>query len=159
MAEIQLVKQSGSLRPANEVDADVMRKIKTGALVLADIRQPRNPRFHRKFFALLNLAFDYWRPGPVTMPDGQQIDAEKNFERFRKDVLILAGFRKTVVNIKGEARLEADSISFASMDETQFNEVYKAVFSVCWRLVLRHIPNMTEEHAHNVINSMMEFDG
>lgn len=158
MAEVQMVKHGGGLRPANEVDADVLAKIKTGALVLADIKQPRNPRFHRKFFALLNLAYEYWNPGPVTLPDGQQIEAEKNFDRFRKDVLILAGFRKTVVNIKGEARLEADSISFGSMDETRFHEVYRAAFSVCWRLVLKHIPGMSEAVAENTINQMLEFD-
>lgn len=158
MTEVQLVKHGQGLRPANEVDAAALQKIKTGALVLAEIKQPRNPKFHRKFFALLNLAFEYWAPGPVTLPDGSQIEAEKCFDRFRKDVLILAGFRKTVVNVKGEARLEAESVSFSSMDETRFNEVYRAAFGVCWRLVLRHIPGMTEQQAENTINQMLSFD-
>jgi hypothetical protein len=158
VAEMQLIKHAGSLRPANQTDADKLAKVKQGALVLADIRQPRNSRYHRKFMAMLDMAFDYWEPGEVTLPDGVKIEAGKDFDRFRKDVTILAGFRHPVVNIKGEVRYEADSISFSSMDEGRFNEVYKAVFGVCWRLVLRKIPGMTESVAENTINQMMAFD-
>jgi hypothetical protein len=32
------------------------------AFLYADFKQARNPAFHRKFFALLNLGFDYWQP-------------------------------------------------------------------------------------------------
>jgi hypothetical protein len=155
---IQMIKQGGLLRPANQVDADVLAKIKTGAVVQAEIKQPRNPRFHRKFFAMLGLAFEYWTPGPVTLPDGSAFEAEKSFDRFRKDVLILSGFRTLVVNIKGEARYEAESISFSAMDEGKFHDVYRAVFSTCWQFVLKHIPGMTKELAENTINQMMSFD-
>jgi hypothetical protein len=31
-------------------------------VLYADFKQARNPAFHRKFFALLNLGFDYWQP-------------------------------------------------------------------------------------------------
>lgn len=159
MSVVQLIKMpGGSLRAAGESDAELLKRIKSGALVHADIKQPRNPMFHRRFFALLNLSFEYWQPGQVTMPDGSLIEAEKSFERFRKDALILAGFRKLVVNIKNEARYEAQSISFAAMDETEFQQVYRSVFGVCWRLVLIHVPNMTEEAAHNAINSILELD-
>ncbi len=33
-----------------------------GGILYADFKQARNPAFHRKFFALLNLGFDYWHP-------------------------------------------------------------------------------------------------
>lgn len=41
-----------------------------GAVLYADFKQARNPAFHRKFFALLNLGFDYWQPtgGTISRP-------------------------------------------------------------------------------------------
>jgi hypothetical protein len=158
MAELQLIKHPGGiLRPANLADDEALQRIQNGKLVLADIKQPRNPTFHRRFFALLNFGFEYWNPLPVEI-DGRTFEAEKNFDRFRKDVLILAGYRKVVVNIKNEARYEAESISFANMDETQFREVYRAVFSVLWRLVLQHVKGMTEEVAQKTMEDMLRFE-
>ncbi|MDS1351987.1 bacteriophage protein, partial [Klebsiella pneumoniae] len=39
-----------------------VKKIRLGAVLYSDFKQARNPAFHRKFFALLNLGFDYWQP-------------------------------------------------------------------------------------------------
>ena len=52
---------------------------------------------------------------------------EKSFEAFRKEVLIKSGFYSVVYSTNG-IKKEADSISFANMDDTKFAEVYKAVF-------------------------------
>jgi hypothetical protein len=157
--EIQLIKQAGGgFRPANQHDADALARIKTGALVNAEIKQPRNAIYHRRFFALLGFAYEYWQPGEVTMPDGTVSEAEKDINRFRKDALILAGYRKVVVNIKGEARYEAQSMSFAAMDETEFHDLYKAVFNVLWRLVLQHVRGMTMEVAERTMEEMLRLE-
>lgn len=158
MSEIQLIKQPGcKLVPANDVDYEIINKIRNGQLCLAKIVQPRNPKFHRRFFALLNFGYEYWNPEPIEI-DGQVIEAEKNFERFRKDILIVSGFRTMVVNIKNEVRYEAESISFANMDETRFNEVYQLVFNTIWRLVLSKVSGMTEEIVENTMNQLLAFD-
>lgn len=62
--ELQLIKQSsGILIPATPETSDVLQsKIKLGAVLVAEFRQVRNPAFHRRFFALLNLGFEYWEP-------------------------------------------------------------------------------------------------
>jgi hypothetical protein len=156
MAELQMYKSNGVLRPAQQSDIDTLEKVRTGAPVLAKIVQIRNPKFHAKFFALLNFAFEYWQPEVPVTKSG--IIPERNFEKFREDITIVAGFCETVIGIKGEARLKAKSISFANMDETEFNDLYKAVFNVCWRLVLQHVRGMTQEVAENTINQMMAFD-
>lgn len=158
MAEFQLIKMpGGTLRPANQDDADRLQRIENGRLVLADIKQPRNPLFHRKLFALLNFAFDYWTPEPMDF-DEMTIEPEKSFDRFRKDVLILSGFRYAVVNIKNQVRYEAESISFAEMDETRFHEVYRAVFSTLWRMILSKVQGMTQQDVDNAINQLLSFD-
>lgn len=60
MAQLQLIKQSaGILIPATPETSDFLHsKCKLGAVLEAEFRQLRNPAFHRKFFALLNLGFD-----------------------------------------------------------------------------------------------------
>ncbi|MGG2141100.1 DUF1367 family protein [Symbiopectobacterium sp. RP] len=63
MAQYSFTKSAGGiLIPATPDSKDFIQRIKVGAVVSADIRQVRNPAFHRKFFSLLNLGFEYWQP-------------------------------------------------------------------------------------------------
>ncbi|ASM07372.1 DUF1367 family protein [Serratia marcescens] len=64
MAQLQLIKQSsGILIPATPETSDFLQKnCKLGAVLVADFKKVRNPAFHRRFFALLNLGFEYWEP-------------------------------------------------------------------------------------------------
>ena len=155
--EVQLVKQPGGiLRPANQVDADAMAKIANGRVVNVKVVQPRNPKFHRKFFAMLNFFFELWELPEDLNYNG--IKPEKNPEQFRSDILIAAGFRELSANIKGEVRFRAKSISFGSMDDTEFSEVYRLVFNACWKFVMGKISNYTPEQAENTINQMLSYD-
>lgn len=133
MKEIVLAKVAGGvLAPIDPQAAEYIAKLKTGAAVRATVKQQRNPRFHRKFFALLNLAFDAWEPATNTYK-GQVVS--KNFDQFRNDIVCLAGFYEMAVNLKGETRLTAKSISFANMDQAEFDALYNATVDV----VLKHI--------------------
>src|SRR5690606_3052118 len=154
-----------AFRPANQHDADALEKIKNGSVINAKFTQPRNPLFHRKFFALLGFAYEYWNPDPDEIMSSKFAELlpenwvpEKNFERFRKDILILAGYRTIVVNVKNEIRYEAESISFASMDDVEFQQLYSTVFNVVWEMVVKKITGMTPEIAENTINQMLSFD-
>jgi len=144
----------GMFRPANESDAEIAEKIANNRYVTADIKQVRNPAFHAKFFALLNFGYQYFEPEPQMI---RGIEAVKNRDKFREDVLIMAGHREAVVNIKNEVRFVAKSISFGSMEELEFNELYKTVFEVIWRLVVSKVHGMTEEIAQNTIDQMLGF--
>ncbi len=95
---------------------------------------PRNAKFHRKFFSMLHFAFDAWEPKRMRKTyKGKEV--AKNFERFRKDILILAGFYEQTFDLRGNMKLEAHSISFASMDDEEFERVYSAVADV----ILDHV--------------------
>lgn len=146
------------LLPACEEAAEWLRKKKLGATILVEPREARNGAFHRKYFALLNLAFDYWKDHAETMEyKGEPV--LPNFERFRRDVAILAGFYKPVTNIKGEVRLEAESISFAAMSEERFEELYGATINVLLQRVFngRVCPKWTEEQLRSVAQQVLEF--
>ncbi|PSU19939.1 hypothetical protein CTM97_18550 [Photobacterium phosphoreum] len=63
MAKIALVKmQGGALVPLTDDDKHFIDKKRVGTVLECDFKTLRNPMFHRKYFALLNLGFDYWNP-------------------------------------------------------------------------------------------------
>lgn len=133
----------------DEGDAD---SIKTGEIVLADIKRPRNIKFHRKYFALLKFAFDTWEPECLDY-NGQKVG--KSFDRFRDDITILAGYYTLSENIKGEPKAEAKSISFGKMYEDEFSCLYSATITAILKYVLT---NYTREDIDNVIDNIIGFD-
>ena len=146
------------LLPACEEAAEWLRKKKLGATILVEPREIRNGGFHRKYFALLNLAFDYWRDNAETIEyKGQPVLPD--FDRFRRDVAILAGFYRPVTNIKGEVRLEAESISFASMSEERFEELYSAKINVLLQRVFNGsvCTKWSEEQLRSVAEQVVSF--
>lgn len=64
MAQLHLVKQSqGILIPATPETSEFLHsKCKLGAVLEAEYKLVRNPAFHRRYFSLLNLGFEYWEP-------------------------------------------------------------------------------------------------
>lgn len=152
MKELVLTKApGGALIPMDPQAAEYIAKLKTGAAVRATVKQQRNPRFHRKFFALLNLAFDAWEPVEATYKGAA---VGKNFDQFRNDVVVLAGFYEMAVNLKGETRLTAKSISFASMDQEEFDRLYNAVVNV---ILTRILTNYSRDDLDAVIDRLMGF--
>jgi len=143
----------GMLRPAFDADVEALEKIKNGRLVRAKIEQPRNQKFLAKFHVMIDFAFDYWEP---VLDPVNNIVPVKDRETFREQVTIMAGYREAVMGIKG-VRWKARSIAFGSMEEDEFNSVYKAVFSVLWQVALSKVPNMQEAEAHNLINQLSSF--
>lgn len=157
MSDMVLVKTpNGALAPADEDARALLDKLKAGQGVRATIRRARNVRFHRKAFALFKLAFDVWEP--VEPLEYKGVPVAKDFDRFRKDITIMAGFYKAVYNARGELRLEADSLSFASMDEDRFEQVFRAVLTVVWNRVLRNAGYESPDEVERVVNELMRFD-
>jgi hypothetical protein len=61
MSELLVTKtQGGTLAPADQQAADYIARLKLGEVVKVKATRARNPGHHRKFFALLNLAYDAW---------------------------------------------------------------------------------------------------
>ena len=129
-----------------------MAGMQPGDLINVDVSFPRNPKFHRKFFALLQVGFEAWEPAFEVRVGGEPVG--KNFERFRKDVTILAGFYEPAFSLDGTLELEAKSIAFANMDDAEFEKVYSAVANVLLSKVLR---NYTREDLDNHVNRIMDF--
>jgi Protein of unknown function (DUF1367) len=143
--------QTGALIPMDPQAIEYIAKLKVGEAVGAEVKKVRNPKFHRKMFAMLNLAFDAWEPVEV-MYRGKPV--RKQFDQFRKDVTILAGFYNTTVTLKGEVRLTAKSMSFKSMDETEFEKVYSAIIDV---VLSRILTKYTRNDLDQVVEQILAF--
>lgn len=131
-----------------------MIALEPGEIAQVEVEIPRNPKFLRKFFALLKVGFDAWEPARKHKTyKGKPIT--KNFERFRSDVLILAGFYEQTFDLKGRMCVEAKSISFANMEEPEFEKVYSAVADVLLREVLTRYKG--REELDSVVNEILSF--
>jgi hypothetical protein len=152
MTEIVLIKSpSGALVPADPQATEFIAKLKMGAGVRAKVVRQNNVKFHRKLFALFNVAFDAWEPAEKQYK-GQVI--AKNFDQFRNDITVLAGFYESTITLRGEVRLVAKSLNFASMDQTERERLYEAVIGVVLAKILR---SYTRADLDNVVDQVLAF--
>jgi len=114
-----LVTYSGTyLKPCFSSDNDEIKryKFKVGEMYQIEISKPRNVLFHRKYFALLNLVFE-----------NQEYFTE--FETFRRYIIIKSGYYTKTVTPKGDF-YDAKSISFAAMDNVEFEKLFDKTLNV-----------------------------
>ena len=150
--KLNLIKTLTGLFPADPDSEESYKKLRQGGVIVADIKQVRNPLFHRKYMALLGLGFDQWEPPEIDYKHGVP---QKNFDRFRKDIAILAGYYHIVVRLNGEVRVEADSISFSNMDEETFEKLYNSTINVFLKQIYNS--DMTEEKLKNIVNQVLSY--
>ena len=150
MTDIILAKApNGTLVPVDPQAVEFISKLKLGAGVTASIKRHRNPRFHRKFFALLNFAFDAWEP---TTKEYKGEKVCKQFDQFRRDLIILAGYYETSITLRGDVRLTAKSISFSRMSEDEFDALYQATIGV---ILSRILTNYTKDDLDRVVDQLL----
>lgn len=140
----------GVLRIEKVDEIEQLNRIKTGDYVTIEVKRPRNHRFHRKLFSLFRLAYDYWHP--VIRED--KWSPQKNFERFWKDLVILAGYSDVWYRLDNSIRVEAKSISFGLMDEDEFADLYNRVLDVIFeRIAIAD----TKEEIDEMVNAFQEY--
>jgi hypothetical protein len=153
-----LTKGTTGLIPADDATREWFSKLKAGSTVHADAKQMRNGAFFRKWWALVKLGYDYWSECAKPMEfRGQPVLPD--FDRFRHDVTILAGFYRPVVNLKGEVRIEAESLKWSQMSEERFNQLYDATIHVLLRKVFNGevCAAWTEAELRSIADQILEF--
>lgn len=146
------------LIPACEEATEWLAKKKHGATILVAPKEMRNGAYFRKWWALVKLGYDYWSDGAETI-QYRGHDVLPDFDRFRKDVTILCGHYHPVVGIKGEVRIEPDSLRWASMDEITFGKLYDKTITVMLERVFngKVCPTWSEEQLRSVAEQILEF--
>lgn len=152
MTEIVLAKAAnGALMPLDQQGIDYLSSMKLGAGVTVTVKRHNNPTFHRKLFALFNLAFESWEPAELEYK-GEPV--AKQFDQFRKDITVLAGFYDTSINFKGDVRLTAKSLNFSVMKQEERERVYSAVINV---ILAKILTKYTRSNLDSVIEQVLAF--
>lgn len=112
----QITKPNLQLKPINDSDLTEIVMMRQNTDYKFEVTHPRNYQFHKKFFALLNLGF-------------ANQDKVKDFMEYRTIKIMQAGFFKMIVTDKGKVFIP-ESISFSSMDELEFEKVYKIILDI-----------------------------
>lgn len=126
--KLLVVNTPRGLVPFGDDDYDQKRKLKVGQTYTVEVKIARNVDFHRKYFALIAYAWEFLTE--------REVEAFKTKEGFRKSVEIAAGHYEPQYNI---ATQEYDhvpkSISFGSMDNAEFSDLYDRVKTVIFSII------------------------
>lgn len=106
--------------PSSEKDHDEFSKLRIGNEYKIDARKARNPDHHKKGFALINLIFD-------------SQEKYQTMEQLLTELKLKVGWYTEHVRLSGELVLIPKSISFADMDQTQFETFYDRLIDVAIR--------------------------
>ena len=131
------INRQGKIIPLYDSDYDKFKRVPKDKEVLVEIKQQRNSKFHRKFFALINMVFE-------------NQDTYIDLDTFRKDLTIEAGFYTEYVDFHGELKRESKSISFAKMDEIEFSKLYGKFIDTVIR-ILKWDSEMIEENIESYL--------
>ena len=153
---INLVVGGDGLLPADQASAEYLDGCKLGQVIACKPSKVRNYQFHKKYFALLKVAFELWEPPyqKSELLEGRFGKPEPNYDRFRKELLIMAGFAEPVINLRGEYKLEAKSISFSKMKAEEFEDVYNRTIDAALKILPDRI---NKKDIDNAVNKILNF--
>lgn len=147
--KVEFIKHpGGGLTPATDIEAERMARFKNGELYTVEIKATRNPGHHRKMFAFLNFCFAHWSAENSGL---ELADEATQFDTFRRNLTVLAGFRDVTYTIDGRTRVEAKSLAFASMEKEEFERCYRAMVTAA----TKHVFGGCENDA--TWNKLLEF--
>jgi hypothetical protein len=108
------------LKAIDEHGIGILRKIKVGEVIQCELNKPRNLAHHRKFWALLNVVWQ--AAGEWSSPYGLLIELKVR----------LGLVQEVIIRSTGELVRVPKSISFAQMDQVEFDIFYEqALNALC----------------------------
>lgn len=137
------------LIPVDDDNYDEKKKLKIGKSYMAEIKEVRDIDKHRRYFALINCAWEYL---PEERKPGVKY-CQKMFgtkTNFRKSLQVTAGYYDMVYSIDRNEWIEnPQSISFENMDDLKFTELYNGVLDVVYAILTDIVSQ--EEFINNLI--------
>lgn len=132
---IEMLKTAGGVFvPADEMYLPALQKFSNGEQYQVEIRQARNPAFHRKVFAFFKFCFEHWSADKT---EWQYFDERKQFDTFRKNLTVLAGYKVASYTIDGRMRVEAQSLSYGNMEQDEFERCYSALINAAMQNIFK----------------------
>lgn len=118
------------LVPMYDSDLEEKHRLKIGDTVLCKISRPRNYEFHKKFFALVRLTFE-------NLPEHlHYMLGIWNEDDLLTCIKLDLGLAATIYH-GGKEIIKVGSISFAAMDNTEFERFYQRAVDIILNKYLR----------------------
>lgn len=114
--KMQMMFSNGHLSPSSESSAEDYKKLREGNEYSVELKKARNPKFHRKAFKLIKVMFD----------NQEQYDDMRSYRRMLK---VKTGSVETYF-VGEQMIMELKSWDFASMDDLEFERLYKRILDV-----------------------------
>ena len=122
--KLKLMCTPTGLKPMYDEDYDQKKMLKVGTVYEATIKELRNVAFHRKYFSLINLSWEY-------LNEQQRAFFKEDVNAFRKTVEVAAGHFAPVAR---QSWLEVPkSIAFDKLSESDFEQLYEKVKTVIFQ--------------------------
>ncbi len=127
---INLVFSNGVFKVADDEDYEKKKKLKRGVVYQCIIKEYRNYKFLKLYFALINCAWEY-------LDECQRRFFNDNVECFREAAQVAAGHCEMCYSVKRHEWIEyPKSISFESMTEDEFSSLYNRVKDVIYQMFI-----------------------
>lgn len=120
------------LAPGDPQAEEMLSKWKLGDQIMVEARKPRNPYHHRLAMACAQLVVE-------------NTDRYKNIDHFLAAAKVYAGHCDRFETAKGEVVLVPKSISFASMDQTEFGPFFDKMIELACKVLSVDAPTMVDE--------------
>jgi len=128
--KINVIKQPGGvLIPASDLEFEKLNKFKTGHTYQIEIKNSRNSAFHGKVFAFFTYCFSFWES------ENKYQCEQGQFDVFRNQMTVLAGYYDSFYKLDGSVRIEAKSLAFSSMTQEDFEKLYSALIQVAMQKI------------------------
>lgn len=142
MKNLLFIKTLKGLGPYDQRTADYVAKIGLNDVVSAEMRKPRNPAFHRKFFALLDIVYS-------NLPE-DLAEKFKSEEDLLLELKLQTGHREKYRTLGGREIWIPKSIAFSEMDNDEFADFYEKCLDVIYKHI---IPGVDLDELENAVSS------
>lgn len=154
--KVALVRREQGLVGSTPADQAIIEAMRWDQVYAMSYVQERHGPRHRAWWSMVQWAFElFCEQHPTQEVNGYEV--RPNLERFRKDLIIAAGYFTATWDLDGQMRVEAQSISFASMNEGEFRDLYSRTIDVLMESVLSHA-GWTREQVDAHVSTLLGYD-
>ena len=135
--------EATGLYPSDLQSREALRKLPENSVVRAEIKRPRHPGHHRKYWAMLGLVHEA----------SNVSDLYPTVKKLHRAIKGALGYFEEVKLPDGKIFHVVDSIAFENMDQVAFEQFYdKAVALICEQVV----PNMDRADLEREVMEMVK---
>lgn len=143
------------VRGVTQADEELLNALPRDRDGKMEVTFPRSLQFHKKFFALLGVVYDYMDDD--TRKALNVWSVTELLQRLKIDLglytLHIVGEGSTLP--AGTPVYTPDSISFGRMEETKFQKLYKATIGVA---IGKYVTNQTEASMMAAVDAVLRFE-